>query len=373
MHSTLATTLLLLALLAACSSGPAATPARSIHPVPDSWMDVPQAAAIAGLKLDAAGNVTHTGEPPPRPVADGAIHVAVDDGQSRIANGLEVIAGPFDAIDSLDHSEERGEVAFSASRDGDFDIGLVASDGSAMNWMPDDPADEVSVQWAPRGNKISYVIRASGGDVVRTLHIPTAFQFAIPFENATIHELVWDPEGATYAVAYSTPDTSDRVEVLAYDGTPRRTVIAPAERLDVEVEPFGRDAIVLRPRQLSYDEKLPVVVWQEPDFGWSDARAALMRAARVALVVTKAPPTRELWERVAATAWIDASRAYRVGEEGEAPEHAVVIAADPALDPATYARHGGRVTAAPAVVQSLAARYIAGDLERTSAPDGSRR
>ena len=353
----------LLMILAAC-----ATTTRN---VPEPWMSVPRATAIRALALDSDGRVTHSPSLPPRRVVDGTIHVVLDEGESRIANGLQVIAGPFPAIDSLDHSEERGEVAFSASRGGDFDIALVASDGSAINWMPDDPADEVAVQWAPKGNKISYVIRATGGDVVRTLHIPTSFQFAIPFENATIRALAWDPEGAKYAVAYSTPDASDRVEVLAYDGKPRTMLIPPSDTLEVDIEPLDRESIILRPRQLGYDEKLPVVVWQVEDFGWSDARAALMRSSRVAVVITRRPASRELWEKIGAMPWIDASRAYQVGE-GDAPAHALVIVSDPAVGAGRYARNGQRVSAAPAVVQSLAARFIAGDLERTSVPDARR-
>ena len=355
----------LLMVLVAC-----ATTSRN---VPEPWMSVPRATLIRTVALDTDGRVTHTPSIPAPGTVDGTIHVVTDKGGSRIANGLEVIAGPFPAIESLDHSAERGEVAFSALREDDFDIALVASDGSAINWMPDDPADEVAVQWAPKGNKISYVIRAAGGDVVRTLHIPTSFQFAIPFENATIRALAWDPEGAKYAVAYSTPEASDRVEVLAYDGTPRTMLVAPSDTLDVDIEPVDRHTLLLRPKQLAYDEKLPVVVWEAEDFGWSDARAALMRAGRVAVAITTRPASRALWEKLGAMPWIDASRAYQVGGEGEAPANTIVIAPDPALDAGRYTREGNRVSAAPAVVQSLAARFIAGDLERTAVPNGRRR
>lgn len=328
---------------------------------------------IRTVALDSQGRVTHTPQPAPPRLQDGLIRVATDASGARITNNLKLITEAYSAIDSLDHSPERGEVVFSAERDGDFDIALVADDGSAMNWMPDDPADEVNVQWAPRGNKISYVIRAAGGDAVRTLHIPTSFQYVVPFTNATIHTLAWDPEGAKYAVSYSTPDASDRVEVLAYDGTPRTIVVPPSDKLAVEIEPFAPGAIVLRPLQLTYSEKLPVVVWHEPALGWSDARAALMRATRVAVIVTTAPATAALWETVSATPWMDSTRMYHVGGEGVTAEGAVVIAADSAQTPGQYARDGNRVNAAPADVQSVAARFIAGDLERTAVPNGRRR
>jgi hypothetical protein len=89
-------------------------------------------------------------------------------------------------------------------------------------------------------------------------------------------------------------------------------------------------------------------------------------------VVTTRPSTPELWERVSATQWMDAARLYQVGGEGAPPANAVVIAADSAVPPGRYTRAGNRVSASAAVVQSVAARYIAGDLERTAGPNGSR-
>ena len=340
--------------------------------VPEAWSSVPVAAAIRSVELDTAGTVKTSPEPRAPRLSDGQIQVVTGEGGARIANGLKMITAPFPRIDSVDLSEEREEVVFSAERDGDFDVALVATDGSAMNWMPDDPSDEVMVQWAPRGNKISLIIRAPGGDVVRTLHIPTAFQFAIPFENATIHDLAWDAEGARYAVAYSTPLSSDAVDVLAYDGTPRTRTVAPASTLDVELEPFAREAFVLRPRAIRYEEKLPVVIWLDDRGGWNDARAALLREARVAVVVAGTDTT-ALREKIAATAWMDASRVYRVGGPSTITAGETIIVADAALAPASWSRQGGVVTVAPAVIQSFAARFIASDLERTSPPHGSSR
>jgi len=248
-----------------------------------------------------------------------------------------------------------------------------------VHWMPDDPADEVAVQWAPRGNKISYVIRAAGGDVVRTLHIPTSFQFAIPFPGSTIHALAWDSQAERYAVAYSTLDASDRVEVLKYDGGERKIAIPPQRQLDVDVVPFAPGAILLRPRDLTYEEKLPLVVWIAEDFAWNDARAALLTDARVAVVVTKRWPGEDLWRAATGTAWLDSSRKFIVDRRasaagGRPPDRAtLVIAADPALGTGRYRRQGNIVAVAPAVVQSFAAGYIAAQLKRTTPTNGSSR
>src|SRR5205807_8315221 len=100
---------------------------------------------------------------------------------SRLIAGETALTPQFTAIQSFDVSLERGEVAFSARRTDNFDIGLVSLDGSDVHWIPQDPADETDVQWAPRGNKISYVVHSRTGDLVRTVHIPTSLQLTVDF------------------------------------------------------------------------------------------------------------------------------------------------------------------------------------------------
>lgn len=337
-------------------------------PIPQPWMSVSAAPAIGSLTLDAEGKVeTNPVRIAPR-LTDGPIHV---DG-SRLLNGDKVLAENL-TIESVSYSESRGEVAFSALHDGNYDIALISTDGGPVHWMPNDPADEQSVQWAPRGNKISYIIRANGGDVMRTLHIPTAFQFAIPFPNAVVHALAWDPPADRYAVAYSTADASDRVEMVKYDGREQRTVVEPAKKLDVELAPFSPGAIILHPRDIRYGERLPVVVWRAENFGWSDARAALLEHARAAVVITKNAPNADLWRAVDGTTWLDPARVFVVGTDAPDRPSAITINGDATVAGGRYRRAGNAVVVPPAVVQSFAAGYIADHLERNPAPHGSSR
>jgi dipeptidyl aminopeptidase/acylaminoacyl peptidase len=368
---------LFLFLAAGCVTGTQNVPPAAPQTIPNEWMSVPSATRIGSVTLGEDGKVTTTPERSPARLSDGPIRIVTNGAGSTLMNGDKILTEGLGTIDSLDLSESRGEVAFSARRENGFDIALIATEGGEVHWLPtNDPADELAVQWAPRGHKISYVIRASGGDVVRTLHIPTAHQYAIPFTGATIHSLAWDPQAERYAVAYSTPESSDRVEVLEYSGEERRTVIAPERTLDVEVAPFAPGAIVLHPRDIRYDEKLPLVVWVADDFSWSDARAALLTNARVAVVVTTRPPDGELWKVAEGTAWLDSARVFVVGQAvaGQSAERppATTIVADPALA-GRYERHGNLVAAPPAVVQSFAAGYIAAQLERDRPTNGSSR
>ena len=348
----------------------------STQPIPPEWLSVPAAARIRTVALADDGTVTPGSEPALPRLSDGPIRVITGAAGATLLNGGKVLVENLKAIDSFDLSESRGEVAFSAKQSSGYDIGLISTDGGPVHWMPSDPADEVAVQWAPRGNKISYVIRAAGGDVVRTLHLPTSFQFAIPFPGSTIHALAWDSQAERYAVAYSTIDASDRVEVLKYDGAERRIAIPPARQLDVEVVPLEFGAVLLRPRDLHRGEKLPVVVWIADDFGWSDARAALLTSSRVAIVVTKQTLDPGLWRVLAGMAWLDSERTFVVEamtNDFPPPDSSPItmIVDDPALNASQYGRRGNIVTVPPAVVQSFAAGYIAAQLKRTTPTNGS--
>ncbi len=341
--------------------------ASTLQTIPPEWTTVPEAARIGAVALDAAGKVSRPGVPPLKP---GPIRVE----GGRLMNGDQAITDAFVAIDSFDESNSRGEVIFSAKRDATFDIGLVASDGSATNWIPADPSDEVQVTWAPRGNKVSYFVRSPLGDLVRTFHVPTSYQFALDFGPAALHALGWDPQAERFAVAYSTVDASDRVEVMRYDGTERRMAIPPAKSLGADVLPFGARTIALRPQDPRYGEKFPVVVWVAERFEWSDARAALMQNGRVAVLVTTRPPDGELWKAIRESPWADQARVFLVGTSGGSlPAGVVQIIGDPSVPAGRYRRSGTVVSVSPAAIQSFAAGFIADQRKRTSATNGSSR
>ena len=239
--------------------------------------------------------------------------VAHDNSAVRVVDG-KLNAGGKDltpqlaAIESLDVSLERREVVFSAKHADNFDIGLISLDGSDIHWFPSDPADEVDVQWAPRGNKVSYVVRTKAGDVVRTVHVPTSSQVSVDFPYSTIRALAWDRAAERYAVVVSSPDASDRIESMKYDGTARRTDVPPSVRLDVTEEPVA-GALMLRPATMHYGERLPLVVWiADPPFVWNAERAALLRKERVACAIMRRAPDDAFWAAMRTIPWIDSSR-----------------------------------------------------------------
>jgi hypothetical protein len=227
---------------------------------------------------------------------------------NQLFRGRIPLTPRFAAIDSFDASRDRREVVFSAKRTTSFDVGLVSLDGSDVHWVPEDPRDETGVQWAPRGNKISYVVHAVGGDIVRTVHVPTSMQLTVDFPYASVRSLRWTPDGERYFVVITSPDASERTESMRYGGEERRVEIAPKTKLDIVIEPLA-GGLVLRPSALRYGEKLPLVVWVAPRlYAWSDARGALLQRDRVACVIVTKQPDDAFWQAVRAVPWIDAAK-----------------------------------------------------------------
>jgi hypothetical protein len=239
-------------------------------------------------------------------------------GGVSIANGKLVIDGKdltpqFVAIESFDVSLDRREVVFSAARKDNFDIGLVSLDGSEIHWVPEDPADETGPVWAPRGNKVAYIVHGKAGDIVRTVHIPTATQLSVPFPYTKVRALEWDLPAERYFVVLSSPDASERVESVKYDGQAPRIEVAAEVTLNVAIGPIG-GALVLRPATIRYGEKIPLVVWiANPPYQWDDDRGTLMRNKRVACAIMPRTPDDAFWAAVDATQWIDAQNVYVIG------------------------------------------------------------
>jgi hypothetical protein len=327
-------------LATACSS--------SLRPVPEAWRTVPEAARIT----DLCARVT---------CAERSKTEGVRIAGGKLLNGKKELTPPFAAIQSFDVSTERGEVVFSARRADNFDVGLVSLDGSQINWFPSDRADETDVRWAPRGNKVSYVVRTPRGDIVRTLHVPTSMQLVVDFTTARVVALAWDPPAERYAVVVESPEASQRVESARYGGEERRVVVPPAERLDIAAEPLA-GALVVRPSAMRYNEKLPLVVWQDADpLRWSDARAALLRNARVAIAIVSTPPSEAFWTEVKNTKWIDSERIYGVGLITHHSSLITSIAEDPSVPNGFYRAEGREVRTRG--IQSFAAGYIAHELK----------
>ena len=338
-------------LLTGCASAPAL--------FPRGWESVPQASLVGDYCVHVACA--------PKP-ALANIRVA----ENRLFNGSKPLTPAFAAIDSYEVSPAGKEIVFSAKRTNNFDVGLVSMDGSDIHWIPEDPADEVNAQWAPRGNKVSYILQTATGSVVRTVHIPTATPLSVDLQRTQVDALAWEPEADRFALVIESPDVSQHLVSMTYAGEQRQELVASSDWLSVSLEPIG-GTLVMRPNEMRYNEKLPLVIWLDPKpFAWSDARAALMRSSRVAIAI--APSVDDNFTiAIRSVPWIDSNRTYIVNATNrQADNGATIIATDPNLPLHHYTRHGNTLRVRPAVVQSFAAAYIADDLKGTPPPNGRR-
>ncbi len=385
-------TVLSMVLLAACASAPQPP---SDEPIPPQWLAAAQSAQYPQLSYGAGGVLLFT----PRVPVESGVRIVRSAAGAKLVDGDRDLTPEYADIDSFDVSMDRREVAFSAKRKDNFDIGLVSLEGSKVSWVPEDPADEVGVQYAPRGNKISFIIRARGGDLVRTVHIPTSMQLTNEFPYGRVEDLAWEPKAEQYAVSWSSVDASDRVEVMTYSGRQRKVTAAPSVRLDVSADPLG-GSLLLRPTLMRYGEKLPLVVWRAEGWNeWNDARGRLESAARVVCAVIDHDPDQAFWKAVSAVPWIDTGRVFVVGVRTSSsaaagrprpadlsapgltsgasgrgrPHSAIWIVADASVPPGFYRTRRNIVAVAPALVQSFGAAWIAHQLKGHPPENGSHR
>lgn len=340
--------------LAACASV-----SDDTQPIPPAWLTVPASPRHREVSYG------------PRALTQSKVHIVKTSDGAALSAGEKVITPPYAAIDSFDVSPEGDLVAFSAKRRDNFDIALVATAGSEVNWVPSDPRDEVGVQWAPRGSKISFIIRAVTGDVIRSVHVHSAAQVAADFPYGRVHAYAWEPRAERYAVSWESIDASDRIEEMTYEGEGRKVLTPAAMRLDVAIEPVA-GALLMRPQALRYNERLPLVVWRASGLHeWDDARGRLQQSSRVAVAVIDRDPDEKFWAAIAAIPWLDSTRVWVVGARGPAP--AVSIIGGDNLPAGRYRRQGNIVLVGPDVIKSFAAGSIADQLKGNPATNGSSR
>ena len=308
---------------------------------------------------------------PATPSDPQGVRVVRDVRGARLVRGETELTPDYAEIESFDVSAERKEVAFSARRKerDHLDVALVSIDGSDVHWIPEDPADEVQPRWALRGNKVAYIVRNRAGDFVRTVHIPTAFQLLVEFPSSSVRELVWDETGDRFAVLTESADASPRVEVMKYDATARRELIAPAVRLDVTSTPLA-NGLLLRPKGGAYGEKLPLVIWQSPAINsWNPHRGRLLQQVRAAALVVDTM-TGEMWKDVAGLPWVGEVFVVRAETAGAAAPAAAnpaatFILANSSVPAGHYRRDGNVLSVDPTVVESFAAFFIEDHLKGT--------
>jgi len=249
------------------------------------------------------------------------------------SGSVRPIATDLRDVESIAVSPDERDAIFSARRGNGHDVALTSLSTGKVDWIQSDPSDETAVTWAPRGNKVSYLVRGFSGPVLRTVHVPTGFQLPIDFRMRHISKVSWDLKAERFAVVSSSPSESDRIEVMNYNGEgmtrvrpPDKTVLIEPERL-----PEGAgEGVLVRPPTLLYNRRYPLVVWLATDdpIRWSSRRIEAWRESNRGMVVTrKANLTARFWEVLRALTWVDAASITIVSTEAVVRTEASALAA----------------------------------------------
>lgn len=234
-----------------------------------------------------------------------------DEGESLLrlsAGGARTLAPPFRAIDSFDVSPDEREIVLSADRGEGFDVGLLSAEGETLHWVFPDRLPERTVSWAPRGNKVSYVIETDAGSILRTVHVPTSFALAVDFPLRRIKQISWEPKAEKLAILSSGVDRGAAIEWLRYGGEEREVLLSSARGSSTEVDRVG-GALVRPPAVTRYGEHYPLVAWVEPGdaLEWRPVRQKVHdQGAGSAVVFANAGA--DVWEALLALPWVDRDR-----------------------------------------------------------------
>lgn len=238
-----------------------------------------------------------------------------------------VLTGPLDEIAAIEPDADQKELALTVMRDGSYDIAIVNAEEPIMNWVPSDPADELHPRWSPVGYKLSFIVRNGGGDILRTVHVPTAAMVFLDFPDSAIIGYDWLPDGERVVVAVTSLQASDHVVEASYSGPSKTTIVAPLTRFDRQVErlpgtPAGT-ALVM-PTSIRYGVQYPLIVWVAgPTRGGSPFRSELvplLRRDSIALVVVNGRADdldQSFWDALAETRWVDTGRVWIVADGDE--------------------------------------------------------
>jgi hypothetical protein len=296
---------------------------------------------------------------------------------------------PIRRIESFDVSPDGKEIVFSGDRSGNLDVGLVSTSGSDIRWVGPDPADERGVSWAPRGNKVTWIVETATGALIRTVHVPTAYQLAIDLPFASAESLSWEPRAERFAWVRTSLADGTSVETARYGGEERRTLVPPSGGFGGEPDVLvntGVSALAFAPRGLRYGERRPAVVWVVGRAEAEEASRYAVSGGAGHVVVTAGEPGPAFWDALVALSWIDPARVFVVDTTGRAtfaPGRGVtrigiaVAATAPspgAVSESDWGERDKQVVLAPADaarVIPFAAAYVTEIISRSARANGS--
>ena len=127
---------------------------------------------------------------------------------------------PFATRATLVVGPALGRIAYMAreNADADWDIWLMRGDGSDPQRLTDDPADDMSPCWSPRGDLIAFVAERDGNREVYTMKPDGTQQINLTQHPSEDWAPAWSPEGTSIAFS-SYRDGNWEIYVMDADGS----------------------------------------------------------------------------------------------------------------------------------------------------------
>jgi Tol biopolymer transport system component len=129
-------------------------------------------------------------------------------------------------------SPDGGRIAYFAERDGNLDIATVAADGTDVEWLTRDRAQDYSPSWSPDGRRIAFVSERDGDQDVFVMDADGSNQIDVSADRWPDDFPTWSPDGRLIAyVAYrdgadplTIGDGDAEIFIVAPDGSGRQDV-----------------------------------------------------------------------------------------------------------------------------------------------------
>ena len=140
---------------------------------------------------------------------------------------------------AVDHEAtgDTGQIAFVSDRDGNYEIYVMAADGTNVVRLTNDPARDGSPAWSPDGAKIAFVSDRDGGNEIYVMAADGSNQIKLTTSQADVSEPEWSPDGSkivyysiidmvTVTIYTMDADGSNRIEL--YSAAPWEIYPAPS-------------------------------------------------------------------------------------------------------------------------------------------------
>ncbi|PWU21485.1 MAG: hypothetical protein C5B48_11260 [Candidatus Rokuibacteriota bacterium] len=111
-----------------------------------------------------------------------------------------------------------GKIAFSSSRDGDYEIYSMNPDGSNQTRLTRDVGSDIDPAWSPDGQKIAFTSNRAGPDDIYVMNQDGGSEVRLTTSPGDDENPAWSPGGRDIAFA-STRDGNAEIYVMNEDGT----------------------------------------------------------------------------------------------------------------------------------------------------------